>query len=154
MFPLILYSIIFVHGLRGHPRKTWTGARVREVNNHHDDSIRQRKELKPFWGSRKAKRKSAEPSKSKCSTLAEVFWPEEYLIPEIPEARIWSYGYNTDFMAGFFQAKNKKSLSQHGRDLAVRFEREIENEVFLTQQIRKLLAKLTDIVGSNRLRCA
>lgn len=51
-------------------------------------------------------------------------------MPEIPEARIWSYGYNADVMGGFFQANNKNSVSQHGRDLAVRLEREIENEVF------------------------
>lgn len=129
VFSLTLYSIIFVHGLRGHPRRTWTGTRAREGNKQHDASVRQRKELKSFWGLRKAKRKPTESSESTSFTTGEVFWPDEYLVPEIPEARIWSYGYNADFMGGFFQVKNKNSVSQHGRDLAVRLEREIENEV-------------------------
>ena len=74
-------------------------------------------------------------------------------MPEIPEARIWSYGYNADVMGGFFQANNKNSVSQHGRDFAVRLERELENEVFQTQQRSQLLVKLTAVVGSNRVRC-
>lgn len=59
---------------------------------------------------------------------AKVFWPNEYLIQDIPEARIWTYGYNADVIGGLFQADNQNSVSQHGRDLAVRVEREIENE--------------------------
>lgn len=50
-------------------------------------------------------------------------------MPEIHEARIWSYGYNADVIGGFFQANSKNSVSQHGRDLAVRLEREVDNEV-------------------------
>lgn len=56
-------------------------------------------------------------------------------------------------MGGFFQANNKNSVSQHGRDFVVRLEREIENEVFPTQQRSQLLVKLTGVVGSNRVRC-
>lgn len=42
---------------------------------------------------------------------------------------MWTYGYNADVVSGVFQANNKNSVSQHGRDLAVRLEREVENEV-------------------------
>jgi hypothetical protein len=41
---------------------------------------------------------------------------------------VWTYGYNADVI-GVFQANNKNSVSQHGRDLAVKLEREIENGV-------------------------
>ena len=39
------------------------------------------------------------------------------------------YGYNADVIDGLFQANNKNSVSQHGKDFASRFEREIENKV-------------------------
>jgi hypothetical protein len=57
-----------------------------------------------------------------------LFWPEQHLTHDIADARVWTYGYNADVI-GIFQANNKNSVSQHGRDLAVRVEREIENEV-------------------------
>jgi hypothetical protein len=59
----------------------------------------------------------------------ELFWPDEYLTQDIPEARVWTYGYNADAVGGLFQANNKNSVSQHGRDFVVRVEREIHNEV-------------------------
>jgi hypothetical protein len=58
-----------------------------------------------------------------------VFWPEEYLAADIPQACVWTYGYNADVIGGLFQANNKNSISQHGRDLSVRLEREIDNGV-------------------------
>jgi len=50
-------------------------------------------------------------------------------VSDIPEARIWTYGYNADVIGGLFKSNNKKCVSQHGRDLAGRLEREIKNEV-------------------------
>lgn len=58
-----------------------------------------------------------------------LFWPDEYLTQDIPEARVWTYGYDADAIGGLFQASTKNSVSQHGRDFAVRIEREIRNEV-------------------------
>jgi hypothetical protein len=58
-----------------------------------------------------------------------AFWPEEYLAVDIPQARVWTYGYNADVIGGLFQANNKNNISQHGRDLSVRLEREIDNAV-------------------------
>ncbi len=42
---------------------------------------------------------------------------------------MWTYGYNADAIGGPFQANNKNSVSQHGRNLAVKIEREVDNEV-------------------------
>ena len=58
-----------------------------------------------------------------------MFWPDEYLTEDIPEARVWTYGYNADAISGLFQANNKNSVSQHGRDLQVQVERDIDNKV-------------------------
>ncbi|KAK3326590.1 hypothetical protein B0H66DRAFT_165615 [Apodospora peruviana] len=40
-------------------------------------------------------------------TPRKVFWPRDYLVPDIPEARVWTYGYNADVIGGMFQASNK-----------------------------------------------
>lgn len=58
-----------------------------------------------------------------------VFWPDDYLADDLPGARVWTYGYNADTIGGVFEANNKNSVSQHGRDLSVRVEREVDNKV-------------------------
>ena len=50
-------------------------------------------------------------------------------MPDLPQARIWTYGYNADVIGGLFKSNNKNSVSQHGRDLAVQLDREIDNGV-------------------------
>ncbi|PVH91201.1 hypothetical protein DM02DRAFT_496642, partial [Periconia macrospinosa] len=42
-----------------------------------------------------------------------------------------TYGYNADVIGGLFQANNKTSISQHGWDLFIILEREIENNIRL-----------------------
>jgi hypothetical protein len=133
------HSVIFVHGLRGHPRDTWTGPIETNANKNADAEAepgadtstagRKREGLKSLFRLRRAKAKPAEIGPPLASP--DVFWPEEYLVPDIPDARVWTYGYNADVIGGLFQSNNKNSVSQHGRDLAVRLEREIDNEVFL-----------------------
>ena len=61
-----------------------------------------------------------------------IFWIEDLLPQDIPNARILTYGYNADAIGGFFQANNKNSISQHGQDLKVKLERELENDVILS----------------------
>lgn len=60
---------------------------------------------------------------------SKVFWPEEFLVSDIPQAIVWTYDYNADVIGGLFQANNKNSVSQHGQDISVRLEREIDNVV-------------------------
>lgn len=69
------------------------------------------------------------------SPPSDIFWPEEYLVSDLPQARIWTYGYNADVIGGLFQANNKNSVSQHGRDLAAWLERDIDNEAYDTAHV-------------------
>ena len=121
-----------MHGLRGHPLETWTGSHRADIGPALGPS-----------GLRKNLRSIFKPSsrlpRSDCTdnganaAQGQLFWPHDYLAKDIPQARVWTYGYNADVVGGLFQASNKNSVSQHGRDLAVRLEREIDNEVDRTR---------------------
>jgi hypothetical protein len=89
----------------------------------------QEKELPVLFKTRLPTSTSDDGTSEAHGTGTRVFWPNDYLTQDIPDARIWTYGYNADVIGGLFQANNQNSVSQHGRDLAVRVEREIENKV-------------------------
>ena len=130
---------MFVHGLRGHPRGTWEAAAATtttSASNGSDNTTRKPKGLKSLFKRRTAKSLPTSTEEAQLPTgpassppPATVFWPEAYLAADIPQACVWTYGYNADIIGGLFQANNKNSISQHGRDLSVRLEREIDNGV-------------------------
>lgn len=92
-----------------------------------NDTPREHKGLKSLFKRKMASTEEQAPGSS--SSRPQVFWPEQYLASDIPQASVWTYGYDADIIRGLFQAHSKNSVSQHGRDLAVRLEREIEDEV-------------------------
>ena len=124
-------SIIFVHGLRGHPRATWKSAPAAGTERN-SDAIKKQKGFRSLFKRKKGgatdEQEQAQVQAS-ASQAMDIFWPEQFLALDIPHAQVWTYGYNADMIGGLFQANNKNSISQHGRDLAVRLEREIDNEV-------------------------
>lgn len=122
-------SIVFVHGLRGHPQHTWES----EVPKNDNDGTRKSK-LTLLHQRLKGKAKATEGEASVASQTQEqdqipVHWPSRFLVTDLPQAHVWTYGYNADVIGGLFQANNKNSISQHGRDLANQLERDIENDV-------------------------
>ncbi|RYP81323.1 hypothetical protein DL769_002052 [Monosporascus sp. CRB-8-3] len=128
-------NIIFVHGLRGHPQATWEDSRT--VNNEERAAApNKRRAFKPFFTRFRAKHtvlsrnEDNDSNNRNLSIGPSVFWPRDYLTEDIPEARVWTYGYNADVVSGMFQADNQNSVSQHGQDLATHFKRDIENEGF------------------------
>jgi hypothetical protein len=77
---------------------------------------------------------STDPSQSDAQPVRQttpnpVFWPEHYLKEDIPNARIYTYGYNADVIGGMFEANNQNNILQHAQNLSAQFERDIENEV-------------------------
>ncbi|KAJ9634903.1 hypothetical protein H2199_008767 [Coniosporium tulheliwenetii] len=122
-------NIILVHGLRGHPRDTWEDSREASSKDEGSASASsKRKALKSFFEAKPSTSTTGDRDSHERSASQKLFWPKEYLTQDIPQARVWTYGYNADVIDGLLQANNKNSVSQHGRDLAVRVEREIENE--------------------------
>lgn len=113
----------------GHPRYTWEDDLPAESHAGETSASRE-KTTKPRWKIFSTSKSSASPAEAKSQgPSARLFWPEAYLLDDVPEARVWTYGYNADVISGLFQANNTNSISQHGRDLAVKLDREIDNEV-------------------------
>ncbi|KAL2134359.1 hypothetical protein VTI74DRAFT_414 [Chaetomium olivicolor] len=148
-------NIIFVHGLRGHPQHTWEDSRDkanvdRDNENTGTATLGKRNILKALLKSRSSSSAwtlTKTPTSNKETsdeTPNKLFWPKEYLTQDIPEARVWTYGYNADAIGGLFQANNKNSVSQHGQDLVVYLELEIQNEdpiIFVAHSLGGIIVK-------------
>lgn len=124
-----------MHGLGGHPRETWeaplgvtdkdgTGS---TSTNHGQPSSNSGSERKYSGGVCHDASSNSFQEKSRSDQT--VFWIEDFLPNDVPNARILTYGYNADAIGGLFQADDKNSISQHGRDLAAKLESDLEKEV-------------------------
>ena len=149
-------SIVFVHGLRGHPRRTWESPRSSTTNDASSKEGDDRRHLRTFLRSKLTRSPNSNNGKDKPSAPdAEgsqqnrqdpIFWPKELLAPSMPSARILTYGYNADAIGGLFQSNNQNSISQHGNDLMVKLERAVPNDVrprmTIVSQARLLIVAL------------
>ncbi|KAG8530141.1 uncharacterized protein KY384_005624 [Bacidia gigantensis] len=107
-------NIIFVHGLRGHPLETWTSSLPSTIKSKFSylQNIRLFRSISSLFSNGQEKR---------------VFWPRDFLAEDIPQARVWTFGYNADVVE-LFLANNANSVSVHGSNLAIQLEREVDNE--------------------------
>ena len=86
----IVADVVFVHGLQGHPCKTWQYEEPRTS-------------ILPVF-SKKAPQKS-------------VFWPRDLLADDIPNIRIFTYGYDSKISHYGSGPANQSNISQHGLSL-------------------------------------
>ena len=86
----IVADIVFVHGLEGHPCKSW---RYKEPKASKLPSFR-----------RKAPQKS-------------VFWPRDLLADDVSNVRIFTYGYDSKISHYGSGPVNQSNISQHGLSL-------------------------------------
>ncbi|KAI9666295.1 MAG: hypothetical protein M1821_004230 [Bathelium mastoideum] len=141
-------NVVFIHGLRGHPRRTWEAA-AGATNT--SDATEKRKGLRSLLKERAVRSPSTSTEQAQGSfTLPSptVFWPEEYLASDLPQAQLWTYGYNADVVGGLFQANNQNSISNHGRNLSVKLEREINNEAIRRSEKIRNRTKLIIFLGT------
>ncbi|KAI0144132.1 hypothetical protein F4776DRAFT_661226 [Hypoxylon sp. NC0597] len=134
-------NVVFIHGLRGHPERTWTSGDEAGGEPQPPKSRRQRLSNMLHW----KEAISSDDSESRGEApRGQVFWPRDFLVRDLPDARIWTYGYNADVIGGLFQSNNQNSISQHGRDLATKIKRDIEYKepiVFVAHSLGGLLIK-------------
>lgn len=106
------FSIIFVHGLQGHPRNTWsTRADVR----------RSKASLsRLLWGSAEDE---ASQNKGSVNTTP-VFWPKDLLYDDCPECRIMTWGYDSHVSKFFGGPTNQNNFFDHAKNLLYALDRD------------------------------
>ena len=118
----IVADVIFVHGLGGHPKDTWTyGSEERRSSNQKldkDEPTRSRSFRRLLW-SKGTKDKEAFVRHPE-SLVSTCFWPMELLSRDFKNVRVLTYGYDSHVSHFCKDAVNQVTISQHGRTLLER----------------------------------
>lgn len=101
--------VVFVHGLRGHPERTWT----KELPPHPDNS----RKITTVWAGFTKRRKGGEQTNVEESRS--VFWPRDLLPTKVGNIRILTYGYESKVVHG----RNKNGIYQHAENMLSALER-------------------------------
>ena len=155
---------MFVHGLQGHPHKTWaldpksaqknSRQALAPLKVHKRDKTRA---LSPFrLFSKHTRTKSGRSIKEEAldnvdekrnqeAEAKDVFWPRDLLKEDFPMARIMTFGYNTNITQGY-KAANQGNIFSHARDLLYELEvkrRQTPNRdlVFIAHSLGGILVK-------------
>ncbi|OTA96857.1 hypothetical protein M434DRAFT_43159, partial [Hypoxylon sp. CO27-5] len=150
-------SLILVHGLQGHPRRTWTF--VPPTKSRKNAQVSQPvtpggpHKPRSFVGvlSNPIRRSHSSSRLSGIRTTEDnviqedegVYWPRDLLPSDCPNTRILVWGYDSIVTKGF-QPANKSNLFSHARDLLYSLERERtpgRRIIFVAHSIGGLLVK-------------
>ena len=149
-------SIVIVHGLQGHPFKTWASSRSTKSPPPPTAEASSSASL-PRESRRDAIRRaipgrlrrlstmssSQSQSKPEKSPRRAVFWPGDLLPKDCPRARIMVYGYDTK-ISNLTGGANQSSVFSHGRDLLFALDRkEDQNQplVFVAHSLGGIVVK-------------
>ncbi|KAG4272836.1 hypothetical protein FPRO04_14614 [Fusarium proliferatum] len=108
-------DIIMVHGLKGHPYKTWRfmpSEKAEKSSAHSDSGVLKSKSSKrlEFRNSFKIWMKGSTTVESS------VFWPADLLPQVCKRARILTFGYDTKVTKYTSGPTNMNSIFSHGKD--------------------------------------
>ncbi|CAG9982457.1 unnamed protein product [Clonostachys byssicola] len=131
-----IVDFVFVHGLHGHPYKSWTksiekrrpsspAAAGKASSNTGKDGrenlIRRALARLGRSSSKTSPEPASQPSLSEVddteSVLEALFWPADLLPLECPNSRVLMYGYDSKITKYTSGATNKNSLLSHSKDL-------------------------------------
>ena len=106
-------SIVFIHGLHGHPQETWShrtsaGSEQKVPTETGVWSLLDRL----IYRAPEAPPSAAEQIHESC-----VFWPFDLLPEDCPDARIITWGYDSVITRFFGGAVNQGSIFAHAKDL-------------------------------------
>ena len=95
-------DVVFVHGLQGHPRRTWQVKSPSKPNK----SVKNRLKSIRFSGNK--------APNIEAQDVAKPFWPAEILSRDFENVRILTYGYDSKVTKGFMGPTSKNGIFQHG----------------------------------------
>ncbi|KAF3406757.1 hypothetical protein DPV78_000499 [Talaromyces pinophilus] len=96
-------DLVFVHGLQGHPYRTW--ACPRGKNNKAKASV----SLSSLINSRH--------EQIEVSENLTAYWPGDFITRDFPELRVLTYGYDSRASNFFKGSANQNTVLEHGNDL-------------------------------------
>ncbi len=139
---------MFVHGLQGHPQKTWSCKRVEPGPAYPPSAINASRshtlkagppsspgtpppERKKFLGIFPHRRKQSRlvddvgsSQDGDNSDIDSIYWPKDLLPVDCPTARIMTWGYDTVITKGLSAPTNKSNIFSHAKDLLYALDRE------------------------------
>ena len=113
-------SIVFVHGLQGHPQKTWLyegkASRPRSVSPSPSTTGKKKSKLRGIF---RKKREAALTVSSDGDSAHDhnVYWPQDLLPIDCPNARIMTRGYDSVVTKGYKLATSQNALYDHAKNL-------------------------------------
>jgi hypothetical protein len=108
---------VIIHGLQGHPWRTWACQKIDNTGPHGDTKYQRakrklmRKVSSKINSNNVEERAPAEPGPSKWS----VYWPLDMLPKDFPDQRILTYGYDSHVSHFFHGATNQGNIFTIGR---------------------------------------
>lgn len=141
---IIRNSIVLVHGLQGHPKKTWA---FTTPGSAQGTSHRKSRLLRLVRSSRSKPETDQEEEDGKV-----VFWPEDLLPKDCPTTKIWTLGYDSRVSRFFSGAANQSTLGTccmcdvanfffadnifgHAKNLLYELNREIDTSVNFVERL-------------------
>ncbi|OQV09141.1 NACHT domain-containing protein [Cladophialophora immunda] len=141
-------DIIFVHGIQGHPRRTWTSKPVRSPIRL---GFRERlgwKRSTNFTEQAKSTTSHNLEAKKLEAAVEAVFWPRDLLPFECKSTRILTWGYDSNVSRFFGGAADKGNIFDHAKNLLYslnRIRRECVNRpiIFVAHSLGGIIVKET-----------
>ncbi|KAL4795260.1 hypothetical protein BDV19DRAFT_175616 [Aspergillus venezuelensis] len=146
-------DIVFVHGLGGHPKRTWTypPASSQEFPDIGSEGIIHSSRLitfkRPLGWLRKSSngQSNVAPGVDDNHSSGRCFWPADLLALDFPDVRVLTYGYESQ-VARFFSTLNLSTITQHSQDLLSRLTSERHESperplIFIAHSLGGLLVK-------------
>ncbi|KAG9755457.1 hypothetical protein KCU73_g5407, partial [Aureobasidium melanogenum] len=118
----IIADIVFVHGLKGHPRDTWLYGKqnTAQSTTASESTVRNRSlRMRLFGRNRSVGDTSGESSRGVSEDSPYCFWPYDLLSKDdtISQARILLYGYDSHPTHFYKAGTNRMTITQHAENL-------------------------------------
>ncbi|EFR01669.1 hypothetical protein MGYG_04672 [Nannizzia gypsea CBS 118893] len=125
----IVADIVFVHGIQGHPGRTWTAQRPK------DPSFRGRRwkqSILKRFSVKGSQRQSTPEDSPRERSKTDVFWPLDLLPADCADCRILTFGYNS-IVSKFFAKTSYMRLYTVGTssNQITEVEKQLANRLFL-----------------------
>ena len=148
-------DIVFVHGLQGHPAKTWTSGTFKGPADEIDESSDQPAASKDSRKFRDLFARKNKLRKTHDNARPGVFWPDTLLKTheDCQTARIMTYGYDSDVIRFVGGPANLSTISDHGETLLLglartRVDNPIRPLMFFVHSLGGLILKSVGCHGS------